>query len=66
MMIVAGYPPDFGTINECMKKREAELKAEVDRWLDAAEAADRKEDELYGERRGDETSDWGVRQAQAA
>ena len=26
-----------------MKKREAELKAEVDRWLEAAEAADRRE-----------------------
>ena len=41
-----------------MKKREAELKAEVDRWLEAAEAADREEDRLYGERRGDELPDW--------
>jgi transposase len=41
-----------------MKKREAELKAEVDRWLAAAEAADREEDKLYGERRGDEMPDW--------
>ena len=41
-----------------MKKREAELKAEVDRWLAAAEAADREEDRLYGERRGDEMPDW--------
>ncbi len=41
-----------------MKKREAELKAEVDRWLEAAEAADREEDRLYGERRGDEMPDW--------
>jgi transposase len=41
-----------------MKKREAELKAEVDRWLEAAEAADREEDKLYGERRGDEMPDW--------
>jgi hypothetical protein len=41
-----------------MKKREAELKAEVDRWLAAAEAADRKEDRQYGERRGDELPDW--------
>jgi transposase len=41
-----------------MKKREAELKAEVDRWLAAAEAADREEDRLYGERRGDELPDW--------
>ena len=35
-----------------MKKREAELQAEVDRWLATAEAADRKEDRQYGERRG--------------
>jgi hypothetical protein len=41
-----------------MKKREAELKAEVDRWLAAAEAADREEDGLYGERRGDEMPGW--------
>lgn len=41
-----------------MKKREAELKAEVDRWLEAAEAADREEDALYGDRRGDEMPDW--------
>jgi transposase len=41
-----------------MKKREAELKAEVDRWLAAAEAADRAEDRLYGERQGDELPDW--------
>ena len=43
---------------ERMKKREAELKAEVDGWLEAAEAADREEDERYGERRGDELPDW--------
>ena len=41
-----------------MKKREAELAAEVDRWLAAAEAADREEDKLYGDRRGDEMPDW--------
>lgn len=41
-----------------MKTREAELKAEVDRWLKAAEAADREEDKLHGERRGDELPDW--------
>ena len=41
-----------------MKKREAELKAEVDRWLEAAEAADREEDKLHGERRGDEMPEW--------
>jgi hypothetical protein len=41
-----------------MKKREAELAAEVARWLKAAEAADREEDKHYGERRGDELPDW--------
>jgi len=41
-----------------MKKREAELKAEVARWLEAAEAADAEEDRLYGDRRGDELPDW--------
>jgi len=43
---------------ERMKKREAELKAEVDRWLEAAEAADAEEDRLYGSKRGDEMPDW--------
>lgn len=41
-----------------MKKREAELTAEVDRWLKAAEAADAEEDKLYGDKRGDEMPDW--------
>jgi transposase len=41
-----------------MKTREAELAAEVDRWLDAAEAADAAEDGLYGTRRGDEMPAW--------
>lgn len=41
-----------------MKKREAELRAEVDRWLAAAEAADAEEDALYGDKRGDELPDW--------
>jgi transposase len=41
-----------------MKKREAELAAEVDRWLAAAEAADAAEDEMYGARRGDEMPGW--------
>ena len=41
-----------------MKKREAELEAEVDRWLKAAEAADREEDKLHGKQRGDEMPDW--------
>ena len=43
---------------ERMKKREAELQAEVDRWLEAAEAADEQEDKLYGDKRGDEMPDW--------
>jgi transposase len=43
---------------ERMKKREAELQAEVDRWLNAAEAADAEEDKLYGDKRGDEMPDW--------
>jgi transposase len=43
---------------ERMKKREAELQAEVDRWLAAAEAADAEEDRLYGNKRGDEMPDW--------
>jgi transposase len=43
---------------ERMKKREAEFKAEVDRWLEAAEAADAEEDRLYGNKRGDEMPDW--------
>src|SRR5512134_941374 len=43
---------------ERMKKREAELEAEVERWLKAAEAADQEEDRLYGNRRGDELPDW--------
>ena len=41
-----------------MKKREAELEAEVERWLKAAEAADAEEDKLYGDKRGDEMPDW--------
>ena len=44
---------------ERMKKREAELKAEVARMLAAAEAADRAEDEAFGkDKRGDELPDW--------
>jgi len=42
---------------ERMKKREAELKAEVERWLKAAEAADAEEDRLHGHKRGDEMPD---------
>jgi transposase len=41
-----------------MKKREAELAAEVDRWLKAAAAADAAEDRLHGTKRGDEMPDW--------
>src|SRR5579864_3749358 len=43
---------------ERMKKREAELAAEVERWLKAAAAADAEEDELYGDKRGDEMPEW--------
>jgi Transposase DDE domain len=43
---------------ERMKKREAELAAEIDRWLKAAEVADAEEDKLYGDKRGDEMPDW--------
>jgi transposase len=43
---------------ERMKKREAELQAEVDRWLAAAEAADAEEDQRHGPKRGDEMPDW--------
>ena len=43
---------------ERMKKRERELQAEVDRWLEAAEAADAAEDKLYGAQRGDEMPAW--------
>src|SRR5260370_34365513 len=44
---------------ERMKKREAELKAEVARMLAAAEAADAQEDETFGrDKRGDELPDW--------
>src|SRR3977135_3655133 len=57
------------------KKRKAELRAEVDGWRAAAEAADAEEDKLHGASRGDEMPDWGadkqkrlgkVRQAKAA
>ena len=42
-----------------MVKAEAELKAIVDGWLKAAEAADAAEDAEYGaDRRGDEMPDW--------
>jgi len=41
-----------------MKKAEGELKAEVEAWLAAAEAADAEEDALYGDARGDEMPEW--------
>jgi transposase len=44
---------------ERMTKREAELAAEVDRWLKAAAAADAEEDKAFGaDKRGDELPDW--------
>jgi transposase len=44
---------------ERMKTREEELQGEVDRWLEAAEAADAQEDKLHGAtRRGDEMPEW--------
>jgi len=42
-----------------MKQREAELDAEVQKWLEQAEATDVAEDEALGrKRRGDELPDW--------
>lgn len=41
-----------------MQRREAELAAEVARWLAAAEAADAEDDQRYGARRGDEMPAW--------
>ena len=44
---------------ERMKTRETELRAEVDRWLEAVQAADAQEDKLHGaSRRGDEMPGW--------
>jgi transposase len=43
---------------ERMKRREAELSAEVARWLKAAAAADREEDKRLGDKRGDELPSW--------
>ena len=44
---------------ERMGKRAAELEAEVERWLGAAEAADAEEDRGFGrDRSGDELPDW--------
>lgn len=41
-----------------MKQRDAELQAEVDRWLATAQAADAEEDRLHGDKRGDELPKW--------
>src|SRR5215831_13545986 len=42
-----------------MKKAEAELSSEVERWFEEAERQDREEDEQYGaDRQGDEMPDW--------
>ena len=44
-----------------MKLKEPELAAEVKRWLESAEATDRREDAEHGrDRRGDEMPDWVV------
>ena len=46
---------------ERMGKREAELQAEVDGWLKAAEAADAAEDKAFGaDKRGEEMPDWAA------
>ena len=42
-----------------MKKKEGELKAEIDRWFQQAEQIDAAEDEAYGQvDRGDELPEW--------
>src|ERR1700704_3184640 len=41
-----------------MNPRAAELQAGVDRWLQAAQAADTEEDRLHGDKRGDELPKW--------
>src|SRR5258705_5854232 len=42
-----------------MKKTEAELSAEVDRWFEEAQGIDQEEDKRYGiDKRGDELPDW--------
>jgi len=51
-----------------MKTREADLAAEVEGWLKAAEAADAEEDAAFGDKRGDEMfagSDCGGQRAAA-
>ena len=42
-----------------MEKRAAELEAEVERWLSAAEAADAEEDRAFGrDKSGEELPKW--------
>lgn len=41
-----------------MQKAERELAAEVEGWLDKAEAADASEDQQLGQQRGDELPEW--------
>ena len=44
---------------ERMAERAAELEAEVERWLSAAEAADAEEDQAFGrDKSGEELPDW--------
>ena len=44
---------------ERMEKRAAELEAEVERWLSAAEAADAEEDRAFGrDKSGEELPKW--------
>ena len=57
--IKANAPKHKAMSYDRMKTRETELRAEVDRWLEAAEAADAQEDKLHGaSRRGDEMPGW--------
>ena len=45
--------------SERMEKRAAELEAEVERWLSAAEAADAEEDRAFGrDKSGEELPKW--------
>lgn len=41
-----------------MKEAETELAAEIRGWFERAEGIDAREDELYGDRQGDELPDW--------
>jgi transposase len=41
-----------------MKKKENDLKAEIDRWFDQAKQVDEEEDQRYGSKRGDELPAW--------